>query len=254
MLIFVIILCTCIFYWIVSAEIRIPSFVKLFILNVWRQLLYLCVTNFLTCFTPSFSVSPHPLPLANDQCQWQRAGAKVGNGWIFSISKDLTSFLVTFSNGASQESFYLTSLLGGNKIEFTRLEATVLWLHDVHQTILFWNHWLNLTSVIHLCKHMEISENYRVQNRFAMKGNNCLCNTSEWFTSTVITAYFTILRAPALRGVYIKNKLQSGPSSLNTQTHAIQMNFSPHDQDFRAKYFSHEIHAREIDTCCLGNY
>lgn len=58
--------------------------------------------------------------------------------------------------------------------------------------------------------------------------------------------------------VYIKknkkNKLQSGPSSPNTQTHAIQMNFSPHDKDFRAKHFGHEIHAREIDACCLGNY
>lgn len=57
---------------------------------------------------------------------------------------------------------------------------------------------------------------------------------------------------PALRAVYIYKKKKSGPSSLNTQTHAIQINFSPHDKDFRAKYFGHEIHAGEIDTCCFG--
>lgn len=74
----------------------------------------------------------------------------------------------------------------------------------------------------------------------------------------MIAACFTILCALALRAVYIyekqKNKLQTGPSSPNTQTHAIQMNFSPHDKDFKAKHFGHEIHAGEIDACCLGNY
>lgn len=51
-----------------------------------------------------------------------------------------------------------------------------------------------------------------------------------------------ILHDPACCGtkssIYInKTKLQSGQSSLNTKTRAIQMNFSTHDKDFRAEYF-----------------
>lgn len=51
-----------------------------------------------------------------------------------------------------------------------------------------------------------------------------------------------IFHEPACRGakssIYInKTRLQSGQSSLNTQTHAIQMNFSTHDKDFKAEYF-----------------
>lgn len=101
-------------------------------------------------------------------------------GRFLSSSKDWSPFLVTSSNGARPESFYLTSLLGGIKIDFTQLEATVFQLHDTHHATLFRNHWLSLTSVIHLCECMEISGNDGVQSSFAgMKGNNCLCNTSE---------------------------------------------------------------------------
>lgn len=128
-------------------------------------------------------------------------------GGFLSSSKDLTSFPVTFINGTIQERFYLTSLLGGSKIDFTRLEATVLWLHDVHQTTLFLNHWLHLTFVICFCEHMEISGNDRVQRRFSgMKANNYLCNKSECLTYPVITTYF--IYYPACSGtessVYIK--------------------------------------------------
>lgn len=50
---------------------------------------------------------------------------------------------------------------------------------------------------------------------------------------------------------YIYKKTPKGPSSLNTQTHAIQMNFSLNDKKFREKCFGHDIRAGEIDTCCL---
>lgn len=70
-------------------------------------------------------------------------------------------------------------------------ELKVLLQHDVHQTALFRNEGLNLTSDLSSVNTAEMT------GLEGMRSNNCLGNTSEWFTSALITTYFP--PSPVLR-------------------------------------------------------